>query len=567
MILEARNREALREVLVVASALSVQDVRDRPLELQQAADQAHAKFDDEKSEFLGTLKLWSWLEHSRGGHGEHRLSSRKHEQVLRENFISPRRVREWRDIHAQLQSVVTEHGWRVNASEPTYEQLHQSMLAGLLGNIGVKSDEDESYLGARGIRFFRHPGARLSKKPGRWIVAAELIETTRLYARGIAAIDPRWLPELAGHLIKTQLLEPHWEKKAAQVVALERATLYGIVIYANKRVDFGNVDPAAAREIFIREALVAGEWETKLPFASANRKLIAQVEELEHKSRRQDVLVDDELIFAFYDQQVPADVHSGHPAVERWYREEAKRQPRLLMLTREELMRHEAAGITTAAFPKTIRLGGVDCAAHYLHEPGDARDGITVTLPIFALNPASEERCEWLVPGMLKDKIVALAKTLPQRPRSRLVPLPDYAAEFIADTAFGEGSMLDALSAHATKRTGLPLRREDFKHEQLAPHLLMNVRVVDEHGRQLGESRHLAELKAALGLQARSAFQALAALRLPRRADERSPYRSDAGRIAAAHVRASRRGSGEQRWPASLRAPPTPPGLLASCPS
>jgi ATP-dependent helicase HrpA len=514
MILAAREREALREVLVVASALSVQDVRDRPLEQQQAADQAHAKFDDDKSEFLATLRLWSWLEHSRGGHGEHRLSSRKHEQLLRENFISPRRVREWRDIHAQLQSVVTEHGWRVNASEPTYEQLHQSMLAGLLGNIGVKSDDDDSYLGARGIRFWRHPGARLSKKPGKWIVAAELIETTRLYARGVAAIEPRWLPDLAGHLIKTQLLEPHWEKKAAQVVALERATLYGIVIYANKRVDFGNVDPAAAREIFIREALVGGEWETKLLFASANRKLIAQVEELEHKSRRQDVLVDDELIFAFYDQQVPADVHSGQ-TFERWYRDEAKRQPRLLLLTREELMRHEAAGITTATFPKTIRLGGVDCAATYLHEPGNAHDGVTVTLPLFALNAASEDRCEWLVPGMLKDKVVALAKTLPQRPRSRLVPLPDYAAEFIADVPFGGGSMLDSLATHASKRTGLPLRREDFKHEQLAPHLLMNVRVVDEHGRQLGESRRLAELKASLGLQARSAFQALAALRLP----------------------------------------------------
>ena len=190
MILEARGREALREVLVIASALSVQDVRDRPLEQQQAADQAHAKFDDEKSEFLGTLKLWKWLEHSRGGHGEHRLSSRKHEQLLRDNFLSPRRVREWRDIHAQLQSVVAEHGWRINTTEPTYEQLHQSMLAGLLGNIGLKSDEDDSYLGARGIRFWRHPGARLAKKPGRWIVAAELVETTRLYARGIAAIEP-----------------------------------------------------------------------------------------------------------------------------------------------------------------------------------------------------------------------------------------------------------------------------------------------------------------------------------------------------------------------------------------
>jgi ATP-dependent helicase HrpA len=551
MILEARHRESLREVLIVASALSVQDVRDRPLEQQQAADQAHAKFDDDKSEFLATLKLWSWLEHSRGGHGEHRLSSRKHEQLLRESFISPRRVREWRDIHAQLLSVVSEHGWRVNASEPTYEQLHQSMLAGLLGNIGVRSDEDESYLGARGIRYWRHPGARLSKKPGRWIVAAELVETTRLYARGVAAIEPRWLPELAGHLIKTQLLEPHWEKKAAQVVALERATLYGIVIYANKRVDFGSVDPAAAREIFIREALVGGDWETQLPFASANRKLIAQVEELEHKARRQDVLVDDELIFAFYDQQLPADVHSGR-TFERWYREEMKRQPRLLMLTREELMRHEAAGITTATFPKTIRFGGVDCAATYLHEPGNAHDGVTVTLPLFALNAASEDRCEWLVPGMLKDKLVALAKTLPQRPRSRLVPLTEYAIAFIAETAFGEGSLLDALAAHAARRTGLPLQRADFKHEQLAPHLVMNVRVVDEHGRQLGESRRLAELKAALGGQARSAFQALAALRLPAQAAPNAVAPSAASASAIAAARSTARPS------------PPPPGGVAA---
>jgi len=563
MILEARHREALREVLIVASALSVQDVRDRPLELQQAADQAHAKFDDDKSEFLGTLKLWSWLEHSRGGHGEHRLSSRKHEQLLRDNFISPRRVREWRDIHAQLQSVVTEHGWRVNASVPTYEQLHQSMLAGLLGNIGVKSDEDESYLGARGIRFWRHPGARLAKKPGRWIVAAELVETTRLYARGIAAIDARWLPQLASHLIKTQLLEPHWEKKAAQVIALERATLYGIVVYANRRVDFATVDPSAAREIFIREALVAGEWETKLPFAAANRKLIAQVEELEHKSRRQDVLVDDDLIFAFYDQQVPTDVHSGE-TFERWYRDEVRRQPRLLMLTRDELMRHEAAGITTAAFPKTIRLGGVDCAAHYLHEPGNARDGVTVTLPIFALNPASEERCEWLVPGMLKEKIVALAKTLPQRPRARLVPLPEYADAFIAESEFGAGSLLDALAAHAAKRTGLPLRREDFKHEQLAPHLLMNLRVVDEHGRQLGESRRLAELKAALGAQARTAFQALAALRLPAQssasdADAMPTRASGQGRAAPARDALPARSAPERASGAVVAAPAEPP--------
>ena len=513
MILEARDRQALTEVLIIAAAFSLQDVRDRPLEQQQAADNAHKKFDDERSEFSGDLKLWKWLEDSKGGHGEHKLSSRKQEQLLRENFISPRRVREWRDLHAQLHTVVAEHGWRLNASPATYEQLHLSLLAGLLGNIGCKSEDEDWYLGARGIRFHRHPGTHLSKKPGRWIVAAELVETTRLFGRGIAAIDPAWLPGIAAHVIKTQLLEPHWEKKAAEVIALERATLYGIVVYNNRRVNFGNVDAKAAREIFIREALVNGEWDTRLPFVAANRKLIAQVQELEHKSRRQDVLVDDELIHAFYDAQIPAEVVSG-ATLERWYREESKRQPRLLMLTREELMRHEAAGITTAAFPKTIRLGGIDCAANYLHEPGDAKDGITVTVPIYVLNQVSEERCEWLVPGMLRDKVLALVKTLHQRPRSRLVPLPAYAEEFVAEAEFAQGDLVEVLLRHVRERTQLAVQRNDFKREQLSPHLAMNFRIVDEHGRQLGTGRNLAALKAELGGQARSAFQALAALKV-----------------------------------------------------
>jgi ATP-dependent helicase HrpA len=557
MILAAREREALREVLIIASSLSVQDVRDRPLEQQQAADQAHVKFDDEKSEFLGVLKLWAWLDASRGGHGEHRLSGRKHEQLLRENFISPRRVREWRDVFAQLQTVVEEHGWRVNGSPATYEQLHLSMLAGLLGNVGQKSEEDDSYLGARGIRFHRHPGAHLSKKPGKWIVAAELVETTRLYARGIAHIDVKWLETVGGHLLKKQLLEPHWEKKAGQVVALERATLYGLVVYANRRVDYGNVDPVAAREIFIRAALVGGEWETKLPFAGANHKLIAQVEELEHKARRQDVLVDEELIFAFYDQQVPADVHSAQ-TFERWYRHEVRRQPNLLLLTREELMRHQAAGITTAAFPRTIRLGGIDCAVEYLHQPGNAHDGVTATLPIYALNAAGEDRCEWLVPGMLKDKLVALTRTLPQRPRSRLVPLPEYAESFIERHEFGAGSLVDALAADIRTRTGIEIKAADFKHEQLAPHLLMNLRVVDEHGRQLGESRQLAQLKAELGAQARTAFQALASLRLPAVttavATAATPVAAKHGRAAANAVDAPPRPAvGGETAPAAAR--------------
>jgi ATP-dependent helicase HrpA len=510
MILEARERQALTEVLIIAAALSGQDVRDRPIDAAQAADARHKPFDYEKSEFVGYLKLWHWLHASRGGQGEHRLSHRKHEQLLRENFLSPRRVREWRDIHSQLHTVVAEQGWRLNSAPATYEQLHLAMLSGLLGNIGVKADDDEWYLGARGIKFWRHPGAHLSKKPGRWIVAAELVETTRLYGRGIAAIDVNWLPRIAGHLLKKQLLEPHWEKKAGEVVALERATLYGLVIYNDRKVNYASIDPAGAREIFIREALVQGDWDSRLPFLAHNRKLVRQVEELEHKSRRQDVLVDDELIFAFYDRQLPAGV-TGAATLERWLRDA---DPRQLTLTRDELMRHEAAGVTSAAFPPTIRLGGIDCSATYLHEPGDARDGVTVSVPIYALNQVSEDRVDWLVPGMLAAKLQALLKSLPQKPRARLVPLPATAAELSQSLPFGEGSLVDALLAAVRERTQLnSVQRNDFKLETLPEHLRMNIRVVDEHGRQLGMGRHLAALKAEYGVQARSAFQALADLK------------------------------------------------------
>ena len=571
MILEARTRSALEEVLVIASALSVQDVRDRPMDLQQQADQAHAKFDDEKSEFAGYLKLWKWLADARGGNAPstrremagpqvkrpsaavlsiaqrqiaaepapsaeamptHKLSNRQYEQLLRQNFVNIRRVREWRDIHSQLLTVVAEHKWKINPKPASYEQLHLSMLAGLLGNIGWKSEEAAAspgggeYLGARGIKFYSHPGAHLRKKPGRWIVVAELVETTRLFGRGIANIEPQWLEEVAGHLLKKQLLDPHWEKKGAQVTALERATLYGLVVYSGRRVDYTRVDPVAAREIFIREALLGGEWDTKLGFLAANRKLVKEVEGLEHKARRQDVLVDDELIFAFYDAQLPPEVASG-TSFEHWYKENSRANPRLLYLSRDELMRHQAAGITTQSFPPTLRLGGVDCAATYLHEPGDARDGLTVTVPLFVLNQVSEERCEWVVTGMLKDKIQALLKSLPQRPRSRLVPLPESArklTELMATPeAFGAGSLTDALLKRVRDITSIDVMRADFKLEMLAPHLFMNLRVVDEHGRQLGMGRNLGALKGELGAQARGAFQALAGLQVkaaPAQADD-----------------------------------------------
>jgi ATP-dependent helicase HrpA len=564
MILEARERQALTEVLVIAAALSGQDVRDRPFDQTQAADEKHRRFDDERSEFVGTLKLWHWIEQGRGAHGPvvapppraaaaqrpgrarapadaaeapvHKLSNRQQEQRLREHFISPRRVREWRDIHSQLHTVVAEHGWRLNATPATYEQIHASLLAGLLGNVGCKADDDEFYLGARGIRFWRHPGVHLSKRPGRWVVAAELVETTRLFGRGLATIEPAWIEQMAGHLLQRQRLEPHWEKKAAEVVALERGTLYGLVLYNNRRVPIGRFDAATAREVFIREALVAGleedTWDTPLPFFAHNRKLVRQVQELEHKARRQDVLVDEALIHAFYDRLLPAEVVGG-ATLQAWYAAESRRQPRLLMLSRDELMRHEAAGITTAAFPAVVRLGGVDCAAAYLHEPGDARDGVTVTVPIYALNQVQEERCEWLVPGMLADKVVALLKSLPGKPRARLLPLAEFAAAFAREVPFGDGALLERLLAAVRERTQLPVQRQDFKLEQVPAHLFMNLRVVDEHGRQLGMGRHLPTLKTELGGQARSAFQALAALRAPAAQPAAAAAETPTSRVAA----------------------------------
>ena len=556
MILEARHRNALDEVLIIASALSVQDVRDRPLEVQAQADQQHAKFDDEKSEFSGYVRLWHWIHDARGGEHHksigvgsrlsegnraltpidspqtsarksgsdpdfrspptHKLSNRQYEQLLRQNFINVRRVREWRDTHSQLHTVVAEHGWKLNTQPASYEQLHKSMLAGLLGNIGCKLEDEEVYLGARGIKFHRHPGAHLKKKPGRWIVVAELVETTRLFGRGIANIEPQWLEEVGAHLLKKQLLDPHWEKKSAEAVAYERATLYGLMVYNGRRKPYGTIDMHGARDIFIRQGLVEGQWETKLPFLAANLRMVAKVEELEHKSRRQDVLVDDELIYAWYDAQIPQDVYNGR-LMEPWWREEARTNPKLLHLTREELMRHEAAGVTTQAFPKTVRLGGVDCAATYLHEPGDSRDGVTITVPLFVLNQVSEERCEWLVPGMLKDKIQALLKSLPQKPRSRFVPLPESATrladELSAPEVFGTGSLTDVLLKKVRDETSLDVKRADFKLDMLSPHLFMNLRVVDEHGRQLGMGRNLGALKADWGSQARGAFQALAQLK------------------------------------------------------
>jgi len=522
MILEARNRQALAEVLIIAAALSVQDPRERPGEAQQAADDAHRKFfSDERSEFLGWLKLWAYYHEAVA----HKKSQRKLWAELRAQYLSPLRLREWHDVHSQLHTLVAEQGWRLNTAPATYEQIHCSLLAGLLGNVGYRGDDDPTYLGARGIRFAIHPSSPLGRKAGRWVMAAELVETTRLYARGVARIEPQWLEQVGAHLLKTSLHDPHWEKRPAQVVAFERGTLYGLVVYNQRRVDFGRFAPQQARELFIRAALVEGDWDCRWPFFAHNRALIADIEKLEHKARRQDVLVDDELIYAFYDQHLPPEVHSG-ASFDRWYRDAVRANPKLLFLQREELMRHEAAGITTEAFPNRLRLGTLELALDYHFDPGGARDGVSVTVPLAALNQIPAQRLQWLVPGLLKEKILALLKSLPQRPRARLVPLPQtaerWAAELTAPERFAQGDLLDVLRDRVREVTGLPIARADFKLETLGAHLFMHVQVVDAHGRHIAGGRDLDKLRAEHGQASRSAFAALASLRgkLPARAED-----------------------------------------------
>lgn len=511
MILAALDNACLTEVLIVASALSVQDPRDRPMEHQQAADEAHKKFADEKSEFLSYLKIWRWFESAI----EHKKTNRQLQDNCRTNFLSQMRLREWRDVHSQLLTIVKEQGWRLNEAPATYDNLHMALLTGLLGNIGFKGEDEPGagYLGARGIKFHIWPGSSLLKKPGKWIMAAELVDTTRLYARCVAQIQPEWLEKVGEHLLKKSWGEPRWEKRSAQVTASERATLYGLVVYSQRRINYGNFNLPEAREIFIRDALVGGDFDTRAPFFAYNHKLIKDIENLEHKSRRLDVLVDDELIAAFYDKLLPADVCNG-AGFEKWHKEATRENPKLLYLNREELMRHEAAGVTTDLFPKTMSVTGLEMGLTYHFEPGSVRDGVTLSVPLYALNQLPRERCEWLVPGMLKEKVHLLLKSLPQKLRRHCVPLPDYAAKFCervhAAGVFGRGDLVDAIILDIRTQITINVLTTDFKPETLPAHHFMNFKVIDEHGRQLDMGRNLATLQAEFGGQARQSFQKLA---------------------------------------------------------
>jgi ATP-dependent helicase HrpA len=491
MLVAAREERCLAQVRVIAAALSVQDPRERPLERAAAADERHARFADERSDFLGYLKLW-------------KLFEEKFERASRENFLSIPRMREWRDVEAQLARTLEELDWpasSVNPDKPEgYRAIHRALLAGLLGNVGLRDESESSYTGARGIKFWIHPGS-WAKKAGRWVVAAELVETTRLFARTVAGIEPRWLEEIGAHLIRRDRHDPHWEKDRGQVVALERGTLYGLPVYQNRRIPYAPIDPELSRRIFIRAALVGGDFETRAPFFAHNRRLLADIERLEHKSRRPDILVDEALIEAFYDERLPAGV-TGGAELERWRREAERGEPRLLYLSREDLMRHEAAGITTENFPPALELGANRVSLEYHFEPGSPRDGVTMSVPLAALSQVPAARCEWLVPGLLKEKVKALAKSIPQRLRHKLGSLDALAEDFAAAVPPSDTPLAAALARHIRAEKNLDVPLDAFRPDSAPPHLHMNFRVLAEDGRQLGMGRDLVALKRELSAEA-----------------------------------------------------------------
>lgn len=504
MITAAKRENCLTEVLIIAAALSVQDPRERPFEHQQAADQAHQPFRDDRSDFISYLKLWDFFNEL----VKHKKSNKKLLEQCQKNFISHRRMREWREIHGQLRTLVGEIGLRPNEIPAGYDEIHRALLSGLLGNIGFKSDEKGIYEGARGIKFSIFPGSALRKKKPKWLVAAELAETTRLYARCVAVIDRAWLESIAGRLCKKHYFEPHWEKRRAQVVAYERVTLYGLTIVPKRRIAYEPIDVDHAHEIFIREALVAGDYDSKALFLQHNRQLINTVHELESKMRRQDILVDDQQIFAFYAERIPAHICSGR-SFEKWRKQAEQTEPKLLYLTQEMLMRQSADEKTLEQYPETLEASGLKLALNYRFDPGHPLDGVTVTVPLAVLNQVMSHHLDWLVPGLIREKIGWYVKMLPKPIRRYTIPAPQFITRFLVwrDSQKDQSMLLvEALSTFLLQESAIKVPLGTWDNHALPTHLKMNISVVDDGEKVLKMGHDLTELKKQLGQRAQQLF-------------------------------------------------------------
>ena len=504
MILAAKDENCLTEILIIASALSLQDPRDRPFDKQDAADRAHAAFQDERSDFMSFLKLWEFFNELL----KHKKSNKKLVLQCQENFISHRRMREWREIYSQLHALVKDLGLRSNQVAASYDEIHRALLAGLLGNIGFKADKDSEYLGARGIKFSVFPGSVLKKGKAKWIVCSGLVETTKLYGRCVAKIDPSWLEKIAKRLCKKHHFDPHWEKQPAQVTAYERVTLYGLTVVPKRRINFGAIKPKEAREVFIRSALVAGEFVTNAPFFAHNRQLINAIEELEHKARRQDVLVDDQEIYYFFDAIIPEHICNG-AGFEKWRKETEQQNPQLLYLTREYLMRHAAGSVTEEQFPESMSLNdGNEALLNYRFEPSHILDGVTVTIPLPQLNRLQAAYFDHLVPGLIREKVTWYFKALPKQIRRGFVPLPDAVTQFLGCLEERDQfiPLTDLLSKFIHRKSGYAPPVGAWEGKELPSHLLMNYRIVDDADQELAMSRDLMQLQTKLGQAAQITF-------------------------------------------------------------
>ncbi|XRQ16150.1 ATP-dependent RNA helicase HrpA [Actinomadura welshii] len=508
MVLEADRNGCVREVLIIAAALSIQDPRERPAEHQQAADERHRRFADPTSDFLAYLNLWNYLRER-----QKELSGSAFRRMCKNEFLHFLRIREWQDLHGQLKQVAKSLGVTLNTADAPPDRVHVSLLAGLLSHIGLADTDKkdagrdgrkdgrrrgQEYLGARGAKFAVFPGSSLFKKPPRWIMSAELVETSRLWGRVNARIEPDWIEPLAQHLVKRNYSEPHWSKKQAAVMAREKVTLYGVPIVADRRVNYGSIDPALSRELFIRHALVEGDWETHHRFFHDNRALLDEVEELEHRARRRDILVDDETLFDFYDERIPEDVVSGRH-FDAWWKKARRTDPDLLGFEKSMLMNETAGGVSEADYPDVWKQGPLRLRLTYQFEPGTDADGVTVHVPLQVLNQVRPDGFEWQVPGLRTELVTELIRSLPKQLRVNFVPAPDYARKVLDRVAPRTEPLLDALERELTAMTSVPVAREAWDTSRLPAHLRITFRVVDDgasgKGRVLGESTDLDELK------------------------------------------------------------------------
>lgn len=487
MISEAAKLGSLHEVLIIASALAVQDPRERPLEKQQAADQAHTQWRDPDSDFAAFVNLWRGFEEQRQTLTQGQLRS-----WCRRQFLNYLRMREWRETHRQLLLTCRDLSLPINSQTASAEAVHQALLAGLLSHLGSKTEEGD-YLGARQRRFMLHPSSALARKRPPWVMVAELTETRRLYGRLAAKIDPAWVEPLAGHLVKVSYSEPHWEKKRGQVVAFEQVTLYGMIIVAKRRVHFGPIDPVVSRELFIRHALVEGQWHGRSAFNRANQQLLEQLESLEAKARKRDILVDDETLYRYFDERIPATIYQL-ASFERWLKRHRHDQPQLLHMTRDELLQREASEVSEGQYPDSLRWERVALPLSYHFEPRHPADGVTLKVPVALLRQLPEDRLDWLVPGLLYDKCVALVRGLPKAVRKNFVPVPDFVRAALERMPFGEGKLTQVLGRELTRMTGARIDEDAWLDVELEEHLLMRIEVVDADGREMAVGRNYSEL-------------------------------------------------------------------------